>query len=192
MSFRQYLLESDLQSNILHYYNLAGKEEINAGLSWYKTANEICQEIGKFYHEPVEHVAGIMAALSPRVKWKVNIRFTGYFFHIVKNGKERINLGFSKNSLRAYNMYDTKSFVPTTIKTYDFYKSILGDSDSAVVDIWAMRVALNQPKFQKTFKPDHYKIVQRAYIDAAKHTDLLPSELQAITWTVIRNNRNIS
>ena len=57
------------------------------------------------------------------------------------------------------------------------------EDDKVTIDVWALRVL----KFDKNLTPKVYRTAESAYQDVSKEMDILPKQLQAITWTALRD-----
>ncbi len=74
-------------------------------------------------------------------------------------------------------------------KTWAFFQNIANpDSVDVTVDIWAERVAYDNPEFKTTGGASgaRYRKVANAYIEAAAELDMDVAALQAITWISMR------
>jgi hypothetical protein len=57
-----------INSNLDNYFSLATDSDIDNGIAWYKQAHYICKDLSKQYDTPIDIVASIFSALSPRNK----------------------------------------------------------------------------------------------------------------------------
>ena len=61
-------------TNILSVYEEASPEEIAEGLAWYSSAHTFSVGLSERYGVSIRQAAGIIAALSPRLSWDLNLR----------------------------------------------------------------------------------------------------------------------
>lgn len=59
------------------------------GKRWYHEARQWCENTGSQTGTPTRVVAGMVAALSPRNKWKRNLQDTRALLHWLQHGGER-------------------------------------------------------------------------------------------------------
>ena len=177
-----------LVGNIINSYSQASLQHIADGEAWYPTAKSFVEEIGRYYHRPIDESAAIVATLSPRMTWSANLNVAVKFYEIVTKSKPRVNVGLGLQSRKAYNIFDTGQIDKylTGVKVQSFYNSILGDKNDPVIDTWAIRVLLSVPTFSKTIKPNIYRFAQQCYVSAAEILNSYPSSVQAVTWTFFR------
>ena len=175
-------------NNLVRLYNESQKE----GANWYPEALAYCKELSAKYGIPLANVVGALAALSPASSWERNkqetdwllagikgikvpkFKFTTYGANVIK--AERIALG--EDPMKLLNP-------KTGPKTYYFYWSIMGCSESVCIDRHAYTIATGEP--YKGLKPKQYRLVADHYKRAAKRLNVMPSQLQAVLWVDYRN-----
>ena len=64
----------DYIANITTYLEAAGPDEIERGRSWYRIARETADALADEFGLSLEQSAGVIAALSPQVKWGPNVK----------------------------------------------------------------------------------------------------------------------
>lgn len=181
----------DCTKNILDVYNMATNEQIEEGLIWYKTANEICFDVALEYNMPEHQVIGILSALSPRTSWEMNQRKlkevlskgTTFATDLQMDKVKRIfQTDYESSILDILNGNKTKSFYLNIKKPLS--------SKAVTIDTHAVRVAYKDFKreiSEPSIKSNQYNFLASAYIKVSEELDILPSQLQAITWVTIKS-----
>lgn len=185
------LSDREIIDNITHYYlgALNAKQEY-AG-DWYRNAHEECKVIARSMGVAFEAFVGVVAALSPQMNWKYNVR-------------EAVNL-VAKNYALGYGQNIAKARVilagadPDEIlggnKVRSFWRNLLdgGEDDRYVtIDTWALRIALRDPGYPaKGITDKQYHRLVRLYQHVADNFGISATELQAITWVHIRSTVNL-
>lgn len=175
-------MEINHTANILATYERASASDMLEGLSWYPTAHDIASEASN-----VATGAGIIAALSPRMPWHRNIKLARVAFGAPLTGGA---LKRSVNSANRILMGDAPLQVLSGLKTRAFYHNIRFPETSKMVtvDTHAIKIAGVD---KDSVTPKQYGIIANAYRDAAKHIGLLPSDVQAVTWTTYRREQDL-
>ena len=170
-------------SEILEVYNQASKFD-RQGRNWYRNAHTECEYLACKYNLSVEVVCGIVAALSPRLKWEENIEAA----ERVITGKSEGIRALKTNVRKAESILKTGEVKMGGPKVNNFYLNLLNpeDGESVTIDTWAARIALGDWQWKKTVNEKLYWQLADEYRAAAAEVGMLPSELQAITWESIR------
>lgn len=176
-----------LRANVRKVYRRAESIDHTEGRAWYKEAQSIAREIGQ---GDTRKGAGIIAALSPMVRWDKNIEYAreGVQSHVFTGN-------FRKNNDKARRIFegDAPESVLGGDKVRAFYENILtgGESETPVVDRHALAIALGRPLNDRERKITRaqYKRVAQVYRDVAREFKLAPSVLQAITWVAWRREK---
>ena len=117
-----------ISKNLDKYFNLATSEEIKKGKTWYKDANDICQDIAIKYHTDTMTAAQVISALSPRNKWDQNISDAYKVFDAIEQGisPEDIKVcTFHTNKFKAFNIAMSKAKITDkSLKTFNFCRNI--------------------------------------------------------------------
>jgi hypothetical protein len=176
-------------NNITSMYESAVIGEQGHALNWYKRANKECRVIAEFYGLTLECFVGIVAALSPQMNWKYNIREA---VSLVTKGYA---LGYGANVTKARVIL--AGAPPLDIlggnKVRSFYLNIMDPScDEVTVDTWALRIAAGDPGYPASgITNKQYARLREAYREVADKVGLVACELQAITWVHIRSQVNL-
>lgn len=156
------------------------------GKTWYQYVNGIATAVG---NGDTLLGAAIIAALSPQISFKENIRLafevmdgrrTGHYSYLIKKAAQLIEL--------ASNGQLTEETAKETLrgpKISAFFENIYRPetSEAVTIDVWMLRFL--EPTF-KHMTPKRYKAIETEFQKAAKVLGLKPHELQAICWIYVR------
>lgn len=169
-------------SRILAAYASATDDQRTRGADWYPAAHLIAGErlsprIG----------AGILAAYSPLTSWEINVRLAR---HSWATGEATGHTGDAVGKVaRILSGQDPTDVLPMASKTGQFFLCIAdpADPDAVVIDrhahdIVAGRRFGNADRGLSSVK--RYASIADAYRQAGKSLGIVPSVLQAVTWTV--------
>lgn len=172
--------------SIIATYHRASPADIAAGRDWYPSAGRIVRAIARESSIAPERVASAVAALSPRNPWYWNVADAHAFaLSAASDGPMPASATtFSANARRAWAMLrdDGSDWTAEAPKVRAFVRAIMGDADSVVVDVWAMRVATAGAR--DAVRPGEYAAVADAYRAASAIVGESPRDTQAITWLV--------
>lgn len=197
-----------LERRLLALYYGASPQELQEGLDWYKNAHEACDAIGRGYGIPVEKVAGVVAALSPGLQWKLNLEQAEYFIRHVQAGASMddacalpVGVYGKGNRRKAYRILKSDGAFETVLgllgkrgpKTRAFFTNIANPYSYGAVTIdrhakgAAYNIIENRDKLT-IVKESEYLTLQKVYQNVAARIGILPHQLQAVVWVVWRNN----
>lgn len=194
--------------NILKMYARATADEHNAA-NWYHDAHNHAVELAKISGLSVEQTSGVIAVISPKQKWHVNVDMAYRGIYAWLSG-ERIQLSpFNKVFTdRAYDLMDGKDVTNVGQKVHTFWQTILSPDTCQLptIDSVATSIAFGSMSyFPGTYslgrgKGDapspQYALLQDAYRQAAVKVGIPATAMQAITWTACRRikkeNRNLT
>lgn len=162
------------------------------GAAWYPAARDFCQVIGRKYHLPVNIVAGVLAALSPRNRWYRNLADTEALIKIIREDGDPLALKsgtFKKNVEKAAKIVLEGSTDPLKgRKVRSFMDNVLfEDSTVVTVDVWARR-AWGEEVHMGTQAPKDpkYALIEADYQQVAAEIGVRPYVAQATAWVVVR------
>jgi hypothetical protein len=173
--------------NILKVFQMATQDEHCVGRQWYESAHKDARRLGV----PIETAAGVIAAISPGLRWEVNIEAA----RRIIAGESLVGLGvrWSRNVRKAKAILAGRA--PCDVlkgnKVRAFYACILAPSqcqsvcvDGHAFSIWkGKRIGLDKtPPIGNPL----YRRISTDYAKAAKQVGLCPHQLQAIVWGVWR------
>lgn len=169
---------SMLQYNILCTYEQATDSERHTGERWYRNANTWCRRN--------DVLPGVLAAFSPMTRWETNKQRARDF---TRTGKTE---GFAEQIAKAdaIRKGDDPRAVLGGRKVRSFHYNIAFPRRAGAVTIdrhaWAVATGNENPRALERLGV--YETVAAAYRATARimTEDLLPHELQAITWLAHR------
>lgn len=170
--------------NIVAVYNAATKEDIVAGADWYPAArleiDRIASETG------IQHatIAGIIAALSPQLRWTVNVLSAET---VIRGEIPRAVLRSSVRKAVRILSGETPESVLSGPKVNSFYRNLMGDDDCITVDTHAASAAMHKPIGKSGIRSNIYAIIATSYREASESIGMPPATLQAIVWVTWRN-----
>lgn len=187
----------DMVENLDTFYQLASDFQLAKGKTWYSRVHTCCQKIADIYEVSVFQVAGITARLSPNLHWKRNLRAT---VSILEH-REKVE-GYPKNVEIAREIENGRfgtSFLEVkdafglgAPKISAFYCNIAlpKDTEHVTVDRWMLRAVYSikkQPPNDRVVRFSEYAKIQRAVKILAQEKKLIPNQVQAVVWEVIRS-----
>ena len=175
-----------MENLIIEHINKANNKHFNYGVTWYEDVRGYCKTLAEAYNKPLFQIVAALAALSPRNRWdrnKIDL------ISVLKHGNKAKVGTFNKMKekailcLQSKNEYEVRSILNGQ-KIQSFFDNIYHINDSSVtVDVWAMRVV----GFKDNLTPKRYREIEKAYQNVASMYGLMPKQVQAITWGVVRN-----
>ena len=175
-----------LAQNIRDAWNAASDDQKARGAVWYQVANQLAEMVG---NGDVRKGAGIISALSPRMKWDRNMALATD----AMNGNVHGAMGASLRKVQAIlDGADPESVLPMTAKTGHFYRNIVDptDTDYVTVDCWAYRVATCEWDAPGPKSAKDYREVADAYRMVASELGMISNHVQAGTWNWARETEH--
>jgi hypothetical protein len=175
---------TDYAQNVLSVFYCATDTEYNDGMEWYSRANDLAFELDP---NRVDHAAGVIAALSPMMRWEKNVELA----RLVYTGADYIPC-LPANAAKAKAIYNGAA--PLDIlggnKVRTFFTNILDpfsdDPAHVTIDKHAIDIARG---FISPYVDSYKGIGKRvyaefaeAYVIAAEECGVRPLQVQAITW----------
>lgn len=174
--------------NILRVYLQATPDELDAGLRWYATVFEECREL-----DPVNPnvVAGVVAALSPQVRWEANIRAAEDLLagNVPFGIRYKANIAKAKRIARGESVMDVLGTGGP--KTRAFYTCIT-DRDTREVCIDSHTYSIWYGRYHRSEEIPHlsrrgrYAKISSDYQSVADDLCIKPHQLQACVWLTWR------
>lgn len=167
------------EAGLLEAWGLVPAEAKTAQLNggWYRESRRVARALARKHECTLSTAAGVIAALSPRIRWNTNVQGADF---ILGGGNE--GPGFNTNVEKACRIRDGER--PLTVlggpKVTAFYRAIMGDKDAAVIDVWMWRAMGAAPGTMK------YEEAEAALRAAAEKSGVAVADFQAIVWTYIR------
>lgn len=188
------------QSRITGILETACDTDIDKGATWYFDVNKLCEEMAKgseLKHITPVHVAGIIAALSPMRSWPDNIN----------KARDAVDTGIARGlghtvetATTIWHGFDPEIVISRTgnnPKVYSFFKNIAypETSDDVTIDRHMWNLLFDDlgvvEKAGLRFKGREYQWAASQFRTVASGFDLLPHQLQAISWLAWRRKQGI-
>lgn len=176
------------RANIFRHWTESSELTRAAGIGWYREARREARAIARELPAGLGEAAaaGIIAALSPRAQWSVNLRGARAIAAARRRGDiEAPAVGLPDARAKAWRIAHGEAPLDVLggAKVRAFYAAIRsgGDAD-AVIDIWAARAA----GLDRNPRPSEYDALAAAYAAVADEVELSPAELQATVWMQVR------
>lgn len=167
-------------SNILAVFETASPAQVESGTAWYQVAHEIAREIAP----TVEMGAGVLAALSPLLSWDRNVALGRQAF---EHGEASGCLGRSCRGANAIMGGAAPLDILGGLKVRSFYANILDPSDPVpvTIDRHAYDIVTggrSDNAKRPTMGKRLYADLSDAYREVAVEVDMIPAQVQAVTW----------
>jgi len=180
-----------IKKNLLEMYEKRTDQHTQEGMQWYKTANQICIDMGKQLDYDPAVVAQVISALSPRNKWEKNIIDTRTVLEAVNDGKnpEDVKVStFHSNKNKAFEIArGERGIDKASPKTYSFVKNIAElDASKVTIDVWHLRACFGKT-IESGLTPLRYKQLEQLTLKCAEMVGVRGYEFQAIVWGIVRN-----
>lgn len=198
ISYKNFNLDK-MTDNINSIYQLASDAEIADGRSWYRLAYRFSQTLADKHDLSLPVVVGIIAALSPETSWTQNIIDAE---NLITLGDNCTVSTYPNNKLKALGILygdicPIDRFVADSRynwrKTAAFFQNILrpDDTTTVTIDRHAARIAHDYYitaddaiYYSNTVRK--YETTAKSYKILASDLNILPQQLQAITWLTYR------
>ena len=198
------------QHSICRWYAKATPAEHLHGVQWYNLERGRIADLAARYGVTVDVAAGVTAVLSPMVRWEQNLVEMEYVLlraaggvRFGDAGYRKGHVAFSANIRKAYDIVERgfSAGVVSGRKVTAFYRLLAGPCDAVVLDSIAIMAAVGidptpfvSSADAKAYfgRPVALNLIERAYRRAAVALKLRPDQLQAVVWTVWRNERDKS
>ncbi len=180
-------------SAILSVLGDCTEAEHSDGRNWYAVANRFAHKVSTRTDKRIETVCAVIARLSPQAEWSDNKRAAievcygrpVYGLQVYGDNVYRAGLiaEADTDEVIADQVLPKKGYARPKISM--FYRNILNPANptACTVDTWAARIWVGDccgPS--ATINATDSARIQADYIAAAHTANLLPQQLQAITW----------
>jgi hypothetical protein len=171
---------SDEERALVARYREADEDTEQLGVGWYRESRVIARRIARRTNVSLSTAAGVLAAVSPRMRWSSNVAVAEALC-----AGEPVTGVFRANLAKAERILGGAK--PLSVlggdKVRAFYRAIMGDPNAVVLDVWMMRAA----GWEKgTLSSKEYAQVAEALTAAAARVGLDPADFQAVVWTHVR------
>ena len=185
---------SKISKNLDFFFNAATNKDTQEGIQWYKDANKETVKIANKYNLNPYKVASVISCLSPRNKWKQNIKDADKVCEAFTLGFHPTTIKvctFHTNKFKAFNVLANNiSITDKSLKTFNFVNNIAYlNNDFLTVDIWHLRacfkdnININSASIGRVA----YEQIKRITTKKANKLGLKGFELQAIIWISAQN-----
>lgn len=165
-----------------HYHAATESTAQLEGGEWYRKSRLVAKNLARSHGCTLATAAGVLAAISPRMRWGANIRLASAIL-----AGEQVTGVFGQNLVKAHRIMAGEK--PLSVlggdKVRAFYRAIMGDESSVVIDVWMLRAAGWD---KRTLTPREYERVAASLTEAAKAVGVSPADFQAIVWTQVRGS----
>lgn len=165
---------------LLAVWRAATRREKTAGARWYAEATRTAKTLARRYGVSHATAAGVMAAISPRLTWKYNVKAA----EMILATASRVPGVFRASLVKALRILSGERplQVLSGPKVRAFYRVLMGDESHAVVDVWMARAV--------GVKPEHvtrqYDEISQAIELAAQSARTTVARMQATAWVQVR------
>jgi hypothetical protein len=172
--------------SLLTHWNAADPATRRAGRRWYDSAEAAAVELSRVLPDGMGPVtaAAIIAALSPRAQWSVNVRWAwAVALQSLGAGPPPVSLPDARAKAWRIRLRERPDAVLSGPKVRAFWRAIAGDRDAAVIDIWMLRaMGIESP----SVKPAQYERCAEALREAARRVRVPTRDFQATVWMQVR------
>lgn len=168
----------------------ADNEEMRQGLAWYETAHRQALTLSEITGKPVETCAGVIAVLSPRVEWNLNVRAAKAI--LMHGSRARHVPGYGANRRKAFAVLKGDYEVIRGPKVGEFWKSILNPTHSEPVIDSQMIAAYWNGKIDKegitwvAGNKGKLEEIKQSVKEIASEHGLNVGQVQAIIWLTFK------
>lgn len=178
-------MSDPIYTNLLAIYNDATPEEYDTGVAWYADARATIAALANRIpgYSPITF-AGVVAALSPRIRWSTNLDTAMRMCRAAANRKGQPKVaGLPGNRDRAWRIAKTGQFYHLKgPKVRAFAANLTGDESAVTIDVWMLAAA-----GVKYANVGNRRAIERAVRDIAEAASLTPAQVQAVIWVTIRD-----
>ena len=174
---RQKIVRETAQALFAALYARATPPEVRTGLAWYPEARLEVKRMSETYGPTRRCVAGVIAALSQRMQWDLNL----YKAEVLLASGHVAGLPGAIARARAILGGSAPAHVLRGPKTNAFYRALAGDDTAVVLDVHMLRAV-----DRVGVTPLQYGVLADALQRAAKSAGVSPAPFQAVCWVVQR------
>lgn len=190
-----------VRNNLYSFLNAATFEEIQAGLKWYKEAQDFVYEQYHEFKDKIENltpykVAGILSATSPNNRWEQNKKDTITVLKAIAAGlpPESVKIcTYNANKVKAFEI--GKGNIELTAKspkTHSFAMNVgLMSPDHITIDKWHLRACATKAhegiqECMESCTATEYRRLEAITAEVAHEAGYKGYEAQAIIWIAIK------
>ena len=182
--------------NIMSVYN---NTQVKGDSNWYVDASQLANDLANEFGLTKLQVAGIIASLSPLKSWDENQKIAKQFLKYGSAKHTRAMVSKAKD-IKAYNESMQREFILATLngnKISSFFLNIAypNESNAVTIDRHAIAVCLGRNILEhegKGITDAQYEFLASCYRDASTKLNVLPNQVQSVTWVKWRKLKNIN
>lgn len=195
------LTTKEIVTYLISWYKEATPEEIQAGIDWYKDAQNFVYITHEEFNPLIENltpymVAGVLSATSPNNRWERNKVDTITVLKAIVAGlpPEAVKVcTYNANKIKAFEI--GKGNIEITAKspkTHSFAMNVgILSADHITIDKWHLRACVTNPKdgivdCMEGCTATEYRRLEAITADIANMFGYKGYELQAIIWLTIK------
>ena len=195
------LTTKEIVTYLISWYKEATPEEIQAGIDWYKDAQNFVYITHEEFNPLIENltpymVAGVLSATSPNNRWERNKVDTITVLKAIVAGlpPEAVKVcTYNANKIKAFEI--GKGNIEITAKspkTHSFAMNVgILSADHITIDKWHLRACVTNPKdgivdCMEGCTATEYRRLEAITADIANMLGYKGYELQAIIWLTIK------
>lgn len=169
---------------IVAHYDAASESDRIAGDVWYQRAMDAATILRP---DDPQRAAGVIAALSPRCQWRTNLAWAAKVLSAADAGEPCPSVHTTAMRSQAWRIAHGEPWgdVLNGPKVRAFAANITGDDDTVTVDVWAARAA-ERVRDDRAPSGRRYRLIARAYREAAARRNVTPRAMQATVWCHVR------
>lgn len=172
---------SRAEQTLLSLYARTTPSVRRRGRTWYPEAYRLCQEMADTYGRSVAQVAAVLAITSVDAQLATNLRWTE---EILRGEREAGRYPADQApKVRAALATRYPGRIVTGPKCSAFYRAIMGDTNSLVLDRWAQLALGHKRKHLPRAVRREFELAYRTAAAACSET---VRAFQAITWIAVR------
>lgn len=200
---------------IVSLFKSANADDLAYGLGWYQTAHEFCLSASERHGVTVETAAAIVAVLSPRTEWQMNLRQADailgggtaptFFRTLAKCAAllaadglaDPLDVTYSGTfAIGGVERVTVNQPALGGTKVRSFYDNILrpSTSEAVTVDRHAWDVvdgAVGTDDSRRGLeRVGTYSAITARYVAAARILGLMPHQVQAVTWSTWKRTKS--
>lgn len=161
-----------------HKVNTARPHQLQEGMWWYGEARQHCLELSLEHKVDLPSVCGVVAALSPRIQWKRNLRVADELL------SGTLPNGVFERSVRSALQVLATGKPPSGPKVSAFARALAGDQTAVVIDsIMLDACGIERHRISHVGVYDQLVDIIR---EEAPRAGLTPCEYQATVWVIER------
>ena len=175
--------KAEHRSNILSVWDQSDWTDWSEGMLAYGRYRQTLYQIAKKYRKPLSSIVGAFAALSPNNDYMNNLRSV---VSLLEGSNRTSTYGACRD--RAQRCLRGEYFLDFTdgMKTRSFFQNIMDPSDPHPVTIdghaYCIYVNYRMTMKEAVMLRFKYEPVAEDYRQVAKNLNVLPNQLQAVTW----------